>query len=410
MFKLCRGRIIFSMDIFGDLIKSFFSKKNNGELTIKKFEDDFAQYIGSKHAVAVASGKMALYLTLKALGAKEGDQIIIPAYTVSEVIDVIILCKLIPVFVDINLKDANIDVSLIEKRITPNTKFILMVHMFGCPCDIDEIIAISKKYNLKVIEDGAQSCGAEYKGKKIGSFGDIGYFSFGIMKNLNTLGGGMIVAQNSDRINFIRKQINKFSENLMGQLFKKTVLVFFVSILTTPVIFSFVVYPLLFIIEENRREKIFKSLFKARPVTAQCMEKLKVKFSPYQAAIGIAGLKKIEQINQKRINNAKVLNQALNNIDGVSLIKESSDSKNIYLNYVIRINNRQKLINRMFNKGIDVSAGFIECCPDLARFELYQCDCPRSRIWEKENLYLPVYHPLKREVMIKISKLIKEAL
>jgi perosamine synthetase len=205
MHKICRGRVDFGYKPAIIFFKTLFISDHRGRKLINRFEKEFAEYIGVKQAVAVSCAKTALSICLKALKAKADDEIIVPAYTVAEVIDVIIANKLKPVFVDISLDDANMNPELIEQAVSERTKFILMTHMHGNPCDADQISKIAEKHGLIIVEDAAQACGGEYQHKKTGSLGKVGYFSFGMLKNLNSLGGSVITSDDEQLIAKIRQ-------------------------------------------------------------------------------------------------------------------------------------------------------------------------------------------------------------
>ncbi len=162
------------------------------------FEEAVSRYQGVKYAVGVASGTDALALALCACGIKDGDEVITTPFTFIATAEAIFRAGAKPVFCDIK-EDYNIDADKIESRITPKTKAILPVHLYGLPCDMDKIMALAAKYRLKVIEDCAQSFGSEYKSRKTGAIGSCGALSFFPSKNLGCYGdGGMVVTNNKD--------------------------------------------------------------------------------------------------------------------------------------------------------------------------------------------------------------------
>lgn len=167
---------------------------------VAALEQEIAEYCQTKRAVGVANGTDALHLALRALDIGPGDEVITVSFTFVATSEVIGLVGATPVFVDIKQDTFNIDYTELEKKITPKTKAIIPVHLYGQPVQIEPIIEIAKKYNLYVIEDCAQAIGATYKGKKVGSFGDIGCFSFFPTKNLGAYGDGGIITTNSDYI------------------------------------------------------------------------------------------------------------------------------------------------------------------------------------------------------------------
>ena len=164
----------------------------------KAFEAEVAAYCGVKHAIGVASGTDALHLALRAAGLGEGDEVITSPFTFIATAEAVSYVGATPVFVDIDPATFNIDVHLIEAAINDKTRAILPVHLFGQPADLAPIVALCEKYKLKLIEDCAQSFGAEYGGKKSGSFGDLGCFSFFPGKNLGCYGDGGMVITNDD--------------------------------------------------------------------------------------------------------------------------------------------------------------------------------------------------------------------
>jgi perosamine synthetase len=160
---------------------------------IKKFEDEFALKVGRQHAVAVCNGTAALEIAIEALGIAAGDEVIIPAFTIISCASAIVKMGGIPVLVDSNTKTWNMDVTQVEKKITKKTRAIMAVHIYGLPVDMDPLLALTKKYGLKLIEDAAEAHGLTYKGKPCGSFGDISVFSFYPNKLITTGEGGMVV-------------------------------------------------------------------------------------------------------------------------------------------------------------------------------------------------------------------------
>lgn len=160
---------------------------------IKQFEDGFAKYIGTKHGVAVSNGSAALDVAIKAIGITTGDEVIMPAFTIISPAQSVVTAGGIPVLVDSDLDTWNMDVTQIEAKITPRTKAILVVHIYGLPVDMQPVLDLCKKYNLKLIEDAAEMHGQTYNGKMIGCFADISIFSFYPNKHITTGEGGMIL-------------------------------------------------------------------------------------------------------------------------------------------------------------------------------------------------------------------------
>ena len=162
-----------------------------GEVAL--FEKEFAAFCGSKYALSCVNGSVALRLALIACGVKPGDEVIVPPYTFIATASIVLEANCVPVFVDIDPRTYNLDASKIEAAITPRTKAIIPVHFAGQACEMDHILEIAKRHNLRLIEDACHGHGAEYKGKKLGSIGDAGCFSFQSSKNLTSGEGGMVI-------------------------------------------------------------------------------------------------------------------------------------------------------------------------------------------------------------------------
>lgn len=167
---------------------------------IDRFEENYAQYCDAKYAVGVANGLDALHLALRAMEVGPGDEVIVPSNTYIATWLAVSQCGAIPVAVEPDPRTYNIDVSLIEDAITPNTKVILPVHLYGQPADMDPILSTARKHGLRVLEDGAQAHGARYKGRRIGAHGDAVAWSFYPGKNLGAMGDGGAITTNDEKI------------------------------------------------------------------------------------------------------------------------------------------------------------------------------------------------------------------
>lgn len=165
---------------------------------LARFEDAFRQQLQIPHAVAMNSGTSALHVAVKALGLKSGDEVITTPYSFIASSNCLLFEGAVPIFVDIDPHTLNMDTRQIESAITPRTKAILAVHVFGQTCRMDKLMRIAKKHNLHVIEDACEALGAEWKGKKAGTFGDAGVFAFYANKQVTTGEGGILVTQRED--------------------------------------------------------------------------------------------------------------------------------------------------------------------------------------------------------------------
>lgn len=208
-------------EIKTDLTKAFSAVLNNnffimGE-EMKAFEEEFASYLGVKHVISCGNGLDALHIILRAMGIGKGDEVIVPSSTYIATALAVSYAGATPVFVEPILETYNIDPTRIEERITEKTKAIMVVHLYGRPVDMDPVLEIAKKHNLKVVEDCAQAHGAKYKGIKVGGIGDAAGFSFYPGKNLGALGDGGAIATNDDNIAKIAAMYRNYGSEIKYQ-------------------------------------------------------------------------------------------------------------------------------------------------------------------------------------------------
>ena len=268
---------------------------------VKQFEEDFARFCGTEFAIGVSSGTSALWLALLGLGIGPGDEVITVPNTFVATVEAISFCGAKPVFVDVDEHTFNMDPNRLEAAITPKTKAIIPVHLFGQMADMDPIMEIARKYGLYVIEDASQAHGAEYKGRKAGSIGTVGCFSFYPGKNLGAYGeaGGIVTNQKelARKIRMLRDhgQPKKYHHDLIG--------------------------------------------WNAR-------------MDGFQGAVLSVKLKHLEKWNEARRNVARFYRESLGNVPEIVLPTEADYGKHVYHIYAIRVKNRDKLIAALAARDI----------------------------------------------------------
>ena len=275
---------------------------------IPEFEENFAHYCGMKHGVATCNGTVALHLALAALGIGLGDEVIVPTLTFIATANAVKYTGAEPVFVDSHPDYWCIDPEKIEQMITARTKAIIPVHLYGHPCDMDPIMDVAKRHNLYVIEDAAEAHGAQYKGRKVGSFGDIACFSFYGNKIITTGEGGMCVTnskQLAERMRILRDHgmnpHRRYWHDVVGFNYRMTNM---------------------------------------------------------QAAVGVAQLSKVDKFVEKRREIAGLYSSRLNGIEGIVLSPEMPWAKHVYWMYSILVQDnfgidRDELMNRLELKGVE---------------------------------------------------------
>lgn len=276
----------------------------------RNFEKEFALYTGTEFAISLANGTNALELALYALGINEGDEVILTSRSFFASASSIIQRKAKPVFVDVDLESQNINVDEIEKHITKNTKAIIAVHLAGWPCEMDKINQIAKKYNLKVVEDCAQAHGASYKGKKVGSLGDVGAFSFCQDKIISTGGEGGMLTTNNKEV-WQKAWSYKDHGKDYDQIFNSDV-------------------------KSNGFKWVHNSFGSNYRLTG------------IQAVIGLLQLKKLPQWHKKRTQNAHLLSEGFSKIKGLRVVKPFSHIEHAYYKYYAFI--EPKLLKKDWDK------------------------------------------------------------
>lgn len=319
---------------------------------VRRFEKKFAEYIGTKHAVATNNGTSALHASLLSLDIQKGDEIITTPFSFIASANSILYVGARPVFADIDPKTFNVDPEQIKEKITGKTKALLIVHLYGQPCDMDLITEICEDYDLKLIEDCSQSHGAECKGKKVGSFGDCATFSFYSTKNITTGEGGMITTGNdkiAGRARLVRAHGSrkKYRHEILGYNYRMT---------------------------------------------------------DISAAIGIEQLKKLDEMNKRRIKNAKMLTKSIKNIKGLILPHTIPKVKHVFHQYTIRVTDefflsRNELAGGLNKKGIETK---IHYPLPIHKQELYQKldyheHLPVAEKASREVLSLPVHPGVSEE-------------
>lgn len=334
------------------------------------FEVKFAQYTGTPYAVGTNSCTAALHLALKVIGV-EGGEVITPSLTFVSTNHAILYNKAKPVFCDLEEDTLNIDAGRIEELVSPDTKAIVVVHYGGHACEMDTIMNIASKHNLKVVEDCAHACGGEYKGKKLGSIGDIGCFSFHAVKNLACGEGGMITLKDDDMDKRLRKL------RWLG-------------------------------IDKDTWKR---SETESKYSWSYTVDELGYKYhmNDIQAAIGLVQLAKLERLNEKRRKIVKRYNEAFGNVSWISVPVERPYAKSALHNYVIKVKEDQRdaFMNYLGNRGVSSSVHYF---PNHL-YEMYKPFYRRLPVTEsvwKKVVTLPLYPDLKEEDIQYIIQSVKE--
>lgn len=329
---------------------------------VKAFEKELAEYFGVKHAITMNSGTDALVIGCHAFGLKPGDEVITTPFTFFATAEAISHFDATPVFVDIDPATFNLDVNAVAKAITPKTKAIIPVQLYGQCCDMDPIMELASSHNLKVLEDVAQAFGADYKGRKAGTIGHAGAFSFFPSKNLGAFGDGGLLITNDDELAAMARKLRvhgaakKYYNEVVGY--------------------------------NSRLDEI-------------------------QAAILRIKLQHIEEWNAGRRNAAAIYNELLSNIPGVITPTVAENCTHVFHQYTIRIQGgkRDEVQKKLEADGI---ATFVYYPVSVDKLPVYKdlkpAKLPNSDLCSTEVLSLPIWPKIERSIQERVAGAIKAAL
>ncbi len=331
---------------------------------IERFERKFAEFCGTQYAISCSNGTTALHLAVLAAGIEPGDQVICPDFSIIATSNAILYANATPIFCDVEPVTGNIDPDKIEHLITPRTKAIMVVHMYGCPVKMEKIYSLAEKYNLKIIEDAAEAHGAKYRDRPVGSLGHVAAFSFYANKIISCGEGGMVTTNDkeiADKVKLLRNHAFKeprFVHDEIGYNYRMTNI---------------------------------------------------------QAAIGLAQLERAEELIMKRKILAEIYGAHLCTTPGITIQPRCNYGERVCWMYDIRIDEKQfgmsrdDLMLNLQNNGIETRTFFHPLSCQLANVKKFNgCTfyANSQKLW-KEGMYLPSSSHLKSEDIIRVCDTIK---
>lgn len=374
---------------------------------VEAFEQEFARILGSGHVKTCSTeyGRTALYFILKALDLPKGSEIICPALTFWVVPEITRVAGLKPVFADIDPYTFTIDPAAIERAITPNTRAILPTHLYGLPCDMDPIMALAKKHNLKVIEDCAHSLGATYNGQMTGTFGDASFFSFQGFKPLNTFGGGLAWTRDADLMAKVAAMADAEelpSEKRVEGIIRSGLLQNFGI---RPAGFTFTLFPIWWVsswLDVKPEERLWEKVRSLDPMP----QHYRGKFSNVQAALGYEGLKNLPDFIERTRKHAKVFDQALGDIKGVTIPSIPKGRTHVYYQYCPYVPNYKRFVASCIRRGVDVAPMHVDQCTEMPLFDWKGPKSPGAAK-AMTAVQVPVYESLTDAQVDRIGKLVR---
>jgi len=334
---------------------------------VYEFENKIKKYLGAKNVIAVNTGTTALHIALDAFGITEGDEVIVPSLTFCACIQVITALRSTPVFCEVDPDTLNIDIEDVRKKITPKTKAIIPVHYCGNACDMDSLLDIGRKHSILIVEDAAHAFGSSYKGKKIGSFGDVTCFSFDPIKNITCGEGGAVVCSDDAIAEEIRRK------RILG-------------------------------IDKDTWHRYKNERSWSYEVTTQGY---RYHMSNINAAIGLAQLRKLNEFIEKKKNIVETYNKAFGNLRGIKILNWNQNETAPFT-YIIRVldGRRDEMMDFLSEKGVATGVHYIanHIQPYFSR---YAQPMPVTETIWKEILTLPLYYDMtEKDVDLVIQSVI----
>lgn len=365
------------------------------EKVIAGWEKTFAHYIGKKHAIAVGSGRLAMKIILESFRLEVGNEVVIPAYTLKDLIPIIQSIGLTPVPSDIDPYTFNINANSVSSRLTKQTRVILATHLFGNPCPVKELMDLAETYELKMIEDCAHSAGAQIHGKKTGVFGVASFFSFETIKMISTYGGGMIVTDDDTLAKYAREEVARIESP--ARILKKVLAAYLERFLFSTSLASIP----LFLLASKRGHEFMTSFYRS----VQHAPKSDRRYSEGQAALGLEKIRTIEDRIRERRAKAETLKRLLPNAIRVQHVLADADPNYYFFVALLpeeAFSARKYLLARGFDAGIGHEIA------DNCAAALGHKDCPHVQDILTRAIHLPLHEGIDDHQIEDLGNLLRK--
>jgi dTDP-4-amino-4,6-dideoxygalactose transaminase len=375
---------------------------------IDHFEQEFARFLGSGHVRTCSTeyARMALYLILKSMDFPPGSEIIVPAFTFWVVPEIARVAGLTPVFADVDPVTFTLSPDAMANAITPRTRAVLPTHLYGLACDMDPILALAQRHDLKVIEDCAHSLGATYDGRMVGTLGDASFFSFQAFKPLNTCGGGLAWMRDADLA-------RKVGECASGEAWPSEKRV--ESILSSakwqhtfirPKVFTYSLFPIWYaatFVNAKPEQRLWEKVRPLEPLP----DHYRGRFSNVQAAIGLAGLTHLPEFIDRTRRHARMLDDVLGGVPGITIPRTPPDRTHVYYQYCAYVPQSETIVKRCIRRGVDVAPMHVDICTTMELFGWTGAPMPGAAK-AATAVQVPVYESLSDDEVTRVGRLLRD--
>ena len=374
---------------------------------IAEFEEQFANYHYMDRAIATSYGRMAFYYLLRAFDFPKDTEIIFPAVTFWAVPEMARQAGYKPVFVDVDPMTFNIDPKKIEAAVTDRTRAIVPTHLYGRPCDMAEVLAVAERYKLIVIEDCAQAVGARYRGRLVGTFGNASFFSFQMLKGINTYGGGMVMTNDKSVGAGVREQADSEPLPSAAALARRFAGGLISRIGISPKGYTFWGFPLQVAASVFGHHDLSKYLWETIRPLDPFPRAYRQRYSNAQAVLGIRALAKLDEFNSQARAHAALYTKGLADCSSVQPAAADDGRENVYYQYCLYISDAARASRRAIRRGVDFETTHVDVCSSLPLFKKSAALCPGAEL-TAIALQLPVYSRLRDSDVERVLEVVRD--
>lgn len=375
---------------------------------LAQFESAFERRHGGGHAISASYGRMAFYYVLKAMALPPGSEIIVPALTFWVVPALARVAGLKVVFADVDPATFTLDPAALERAISPATRAVVPTHLYGLPCDMDAIMSIAAKHELKVIEDCAHALGATYDGRPVGTFGEAGFFSFQTLKPLNCYGGGLALVRDAALASRVRALAEREPWPDEKRVSNRLLVGRLQRIFIKPWVFTISSFPILWVsslIGANPDVYLWEDIRALDPLPDQYTERM----PNVQAAIGLEALERLDGWTEQTRRHARLMDQSLGDLPGITIPAVPARRTHVYYQYCVYGPKRDELVVQCVRRGIDIETLHVDVCSDLELFGDARSEMPGARR-AAQAMQIPVYSTLTDDQAQRVARVVRGVL
>jgi perosamine synthetase len=359
---------------------------------VRRVEGDLAAQVGVRHAILMPQARVGIFLVLREL-ARTKPKVVLSPYTIHDVINMVICAGAEPVFADIDRATCNIDTRQIEQLVDDRTGAVMVTHLHGLACDIEGAARVCRERGVPLVEDTSQAFSARVAGRRLGTFGKAGIYSFGMAKNVNCLYGGAVVTDDDALAEQLRREVEVLPYTASAVLLKRAAFCLSGDMLTWPPIFKAATYWAFRYGYLNGVEALNKRVRgeDAPSIKTEIPESYLRRITPMQARLLVPQLPEADRLSAIRTGYARIYDAGLDGIPELLTPPRRDDGSHIYLNYAIQVPDRHALLRYLMTHGRGLTVQHMGNNADYPCYAAWKRDCPNARATASSVLLLPCY-------------------